>query len=120
MKVAFWVFYVILSALSGAVLELNHNTLWGWALFVLLLVAFHRIPEDSDLYDEADRKLSDIMHAYWVNFARTGDPNGPGLPVFEQNAGSEMIMELGDNVGMIKEPYLAFYGIMDGKQGFDL
>ena len=85
-----------------------------------LKYAFHRIPEDSDLYDEADRKLSDIMHAYWVNFARTGDPNGPGLPVFEQNAGSEMIMELGDNVGMIKEPYLAFYGIMDGKQGFDL
>lgn len=40
MKVAFWIFYVILSALSGAVLELNHNTLWGWALFVLLLVAF--------------------------------------------------------------------------------
>ena len=85
-----------------------------------LKYAFHRIPEDSDLYDESDRKLSDIMHAYWVNFAKTGDPNGPGLPVFEQNTGSEMIMELGDNVGMIKEPYLAFYGIMDRKQGFDL
>ncbi|HEY2480623.1 MAG TPA: carboxylesterase family protein [Caulobacteraceae bacterium] len=28
----------------------------------------------------ADRALSDQMQAYWVNFARTGDPNGPGLP----------------------------------------
>src|SRR5258708_11795629 len=27
-----------------------------------------------------DRALAERMAAYWVNFARTGDPNGPGLP----------------------------------------
>jgi para-nitrobenzyl esterase len=26
-----------------------------------------------------DRKLSDELMSYWTNFARTGDPNGPGL-----------------------------------------
>ena len=28
----------------------------------------------------SDRALADRVSAYWVNFARTGDPNGAGLP----------------------------------------
>jgi para-nitrobenzyl esterase len=31
-------------------------------------------------WTEADRKVSELMQAYWTNFAKTGDPNGPGLP----------------------------------------
>ena len=31
-------------------------------------------------WDEADRRLSNLMMSYWSNFARSSDPNGPGLP----------------------------------------
>jgi para-nitrobenzyl esterase len=29
---------------------------------------------------EVDARLSDVMQRYWTNFAKTGDPNGAGLP----------------------------------------
>ncbi len=29
---------------------------------------------------EKDRAMAEQMSSYWVNFARTGDPNGQGLP----------------------------------------
>ncbi len=31
-------------------------------------------------YAAADREISSAMQQYWTNFAKTGDPNGPGLP----------------------------------------
>jgi para-nitrobenzyl esterase len=32
--------------------------------------------------DATDRRVADQMSSYWVNFARSGDPNGSGLPAW--------------------------------------
>lgn len=40
-----------------------------------------------------DRKLSEEMMDYWTNFAKTGDPNGSGLPQWPQyNKTSEVLI----------------------------
>ena len=31
-------------------------------------------------FTDSDTRLSDQMQRYWINFIKTGDPNGPGLP----------------------------------------
>jgi para-nitrobenzyl esterase len=35
---------------------------------------------DADGYEPFDHAMSDVIQKYWTNFAKTGDPNGPGLP----------------------------------------
>jgi len=48
---------------------------------------------------ETDRKLADAMITYWAQFAKTGDPNGSGLPVWPvYDAASDQHLELGDTI----------------------
>ena len=69
------------------------------------------------LYDASDLQLSDQMQSYWVNFVKTGDPNGPGLTEWEaREEGSERLLELGENVGMTEDPYSPIYPILDKYQ----
>jgi para-nitrobenzyl esterase len=49
-------------------------------------------------FTAADRHISDFMEQAWVNFARTGNPNGPGMPVAwpRFDTQSQRYVEIGD------------------------
>jgi para-nitrobenzyl esterase len=47
-----------------------------------------------------DQALANVAASYWINFAATGDPNGPGLPRWNPyQPGSRSFMVLDDNSG---------------------
>ncbi len=80
---------------------------------------FGNIPDSSELFDENDRALSRTMTAYWLNYMKTGDPNGAGLPTWDQSTTSEKLLEFGETVGMTDETRLALYGVLDRMTGFE-
>ena len=79
---------------------------------------YGNIPADSTLYDAADRELADIFSSYFANFAAAGDPNGPGLPRWEQSRSADELMELGDVQNMTDDHFHALYDILDRMQGW--
>lgn len=47
-------------------------------------------------FKDEDRTLSARMSRYWVNFVRTGDPNGAGLPAWPKASGADpQLQQLG-------------------------
>ena len=55
---------------------------------------FEALPSKNLPWRPEDTKLSDLISTYWTNFAKTGDPNGPGLPqwpAYSKDAGNEVM-----------------------------
>ena len=68
------------------------------------------------IYEDSDRELSEKMQKYWVNFVKYGDPNAEGLPVWPASTGADEVFELGEHTGIMQDPYLEIYALLDRHQ----
>lgn len=60
-----------------------------------------------------DITLIDTMQGYWLNFARSGNPNGPGLPLWPSFADGAQIMLLDSNPHAAAWPDAEEHRLMD-------
>jgi para-nitrobenzyl esterase len=66
-----------------------------------------------------DRQVSATMGSYWTNFAKTGNPNGPGLPAWPQytKAAGYPVMHLNPDAAALPDSHRDRYEFLE-KNGF--
>ena len=66
-----------------------------------------------------DHELADAISQYWANFARTGDPNGEGLPAWPRyERASDQSLEFGSEIRAVSEVRKDKLDVFDGYFGF--
>lgn len=70
-------------------------------------------------YEPADKaalhaRIEDDIQSYWANFAKSGDPNGPGLPVWPAfDTKAQRILNMGDTFNAEKLPNEPALALLD-------
>ena len=62
---------------------------------------------------DSDRHVADLMGSYWTNFAKTGDPNGEGLPHWPAWGPDRQLMRLKFDAAAEPEMHRARYEFYD-------
>ena len=79
--------------------------------------AYGNLWRHKDCYNDEDFALSETMQNYWVNFVKTGNPNGESLPEWEAYTTSQNeILLLDSKVKMIDDTYNELYELVDKAQ----
>jgi para-nitrobenzyl esterase len=72
---------------------------WGASHFAELWYVFDHLDQEPWRWSAADRRVAEEMSSYWVNFAKSGNPNGPDLPQWPAFTNTERkVQYLGDPI----------------------
>jgi para-nitrobenzyl esterase len=78
---------------------LSRSTYGGAGHGTEIPYVFGHITDDASQYEEIDRTVSRAMAGAWVQFAKTGDPNGASLPSWPAyTAPGYRLLEYGDEI----------------------
>jgi para-nitrobenzyl esterase len=70
---------------------------WGASHFAELWYVFDHLNQEPWRWTKADRRVAKEMSSYWVNFAKSGNPNGPSLPVWPRfTTADSNVLYIGD------------------------
>ena len=73
----------------------HSSDLWYW---------FDTLDNGWRPWEEQDRKIASLMSDYLVNFVKTGDPNGEGLPVWKSAQDSKKDLVIGEGEPKMAKP----------------
>lgn len=58
----------------------------------------------AGILSRRDREVASRIRAYWINFARSGDPNGQGLPRWDAAGGDRLLLITNDGIASGDDP----------------
>lgn len=83
-----------------------------------IVYAYRNVPKTKN-YRARDYELEEVMSSCWLNFVKTGNPNGNDtrgepLPVWQESKDSGgLLMEFGETCGMVQDPYRYIYEYLE-------
>jgi para-nitrobenzyl esterase len=72
---------------------------WGASHGMEMPYVFDHLDQQALPWTPQDRRLASVMSSYWTNFAKSGDPNEKGLPIWtEFTPAHPLAMQLGATI----------------------